>query len=60
MSKVGNQSSNTQGSRCNEAFQTRSKSNYNCVEPNYTSWDPIMQNTSGQARSTWQHTLVFL
>uniref|UniRef100_K3ZFY9 Uncharacterized protein n=1 Tax=Setaria italica TaxID=4555 RepID=K3ZFY9_SETIT len=30
MPKVGNQSSNTQGSRCNQAFQTRSKSNYNC------------------------------
>ena len=58
MTKQGNQSINTNGSRCNQAFQTMCKSNYNCVEPNYISWDPMMQDTPLQARSTWQHTLV--
>ena len=58
MTKQGNQSINTHGSRCNQAFQTRCKSNYNWVEPNYISWDPMMQDTTGQARSTWQHTVV--
>ena len=58
MTKQGNQSINTNGSRCNQAFQTRCKSNYNWVEPNYISWDPMMQDTTGQARSTWQHTVV--